>query len=379
MDTIEKRRRFIINSLYFFIIAVIIYLIFIYAIGWVMPFIIGFIIAYMINPIVNFITSKVRFKRGIVSTIFIILTYLLLILIFVLIIVELIVVIQNLLNGLPSFYEAQIKPFLVFVNSLINDAFAKLSPVWQTNIVNMQAGIMTNLKNFLISASEQGLIGLTSFTANVPGFFFAMIFTVMASLFMSADYPNVKKFILTQLPDKARILVRDTKVIFFDTTMNYIKAHVKLMLIVFVMLAIGLLILQQQNAIALAFGISIFDLIPVFGTGIIIIPWIIIALIQGHYGFAIGLIIVNVVVTIVRSIIEPKLVGKQLGLSPLVTLIAIYLGSIWRGIPGMILMPIAAQIILTLQYSGKIKIFKNNVSNASEEIENDLTQMDSEK
>jgi len=61
----------------------------------------------------------------------------------------------------------------------------------------MQASIMTNLKNFLGSASEQGLIGLTNFTANVPGFFFALIFTVMASLFMSADYPNVKKFILT--------------------------------------------------------------------------------------------------------------------------------------------------------------------------------------
>lgn len=367
MDTLEKRKRFIVNSGYVFVIAVILYLFFTYAMGWLMPFILGFLIAYMVNPIVNFITKKLPLKRGIVSTLVIILIYAIIVLVLIFIIIELVLVIQNALNDFPSFYETQIRPVFLFFGDLITDTIAKLSPTWQANLASAQTDIMTNLKDVLINASQQSLVGITNFSAQIPGFLFAFFFTIIASLFIGAQFPQIKNFLMTQLSEKNRMLVSDTKEIFLDTVIKYIKAHIKLMLLMFVQIAIGLLILGQPNAIAIAFGISIFDLIPVFGTGIILIPWIIIALIQGNFGFAIGLIIINVIITIVRQFLEPKIVGKQLGINPLVALIAIYLGFLWWGIPGMILMPIATQIALTLHYSGKVKLFKNDKSEDNKE------------
>ena len=97
------------------------------------------------------------------------------------------------------------------------------------------------------------------------------------------------------------------------------------MSITFVELVIGLTLIGVDNALIIAFVIAVFDILPVLGTGGIMIPWTVITALQGNYPLALGLLLVYLVVTGVRNIIEPKIVGSQIGLHPVIT---------WQGICG---------------------------------------------
>ena len=113
-----------------------------------------------------------------------------------------------------------------------------------------------------------------------------------------------------------------------------------------------------ENAIGIAAIIALADILPVIGSGGVLIPWAIIALFTQNYFLALGLLLLYVVILVVRNFAEPKIVGDQLGLNPLVTLIAIYLGYLSMGVLGMIALPVITNILVGLQRTGKIKLWK---------------------
>jgi len=118
-------------------------------------------------------------------------------------------------------------------------------------------------------------------------------------------------------------------------------------------------VLRVNNSIPIALGIAIFDALPVLGTGGIMVPWIAIALLNGKIPLAVGLAILYAIVLVVRNIIEPRIVGNQLGLHPLVTLSAIYAGFKLMGVMGMILFPIMVQILAGLHHSKVIQLWQD--------------------
>ncbi len=130
------------------------------------------------------------------------------------------------------------------------------------------------------------------------------------------------------------------------------------MSITFIELSIGLSILRIENSIIIAFLISIFDILPVLGTGGIMIPWTIITALQGNIPMAFALLVVYLVVTIIRNIIEPKIVGSQIGLHPVVTLISMFVGAQLFGVIGLFGFPITLSLLRHLNDTGAIKLFK---------------------
>ena len=128
----------------------------------------------------------------------------------------------------------------------------------------------------------------------------------------------------------------------------WLLAQLKLTGITFGILAAGFLLLRIQNPLLWAILICLLDALPVLGTGTILIPWSLVCLIQGDTPLALGLGGIYAVVALLRSILEPKLVGKQLGLDPLVTLIAMYAGFKLWGLGGMILSPLMAVTVTQL-------------------------------
>lgn len=126
---------------------------------------------------------------------------------------------------------------------------------------------------------------------------------------------------------------------------GYIKAQVKLMFITFIIMSIGLTIIDVPYAILISLGIAILDIIPVLGAGLVMIPWSIISFIAGQNKMGINLSIIYIVLLILRQIIEPKIVGKEIGLRPLYTFGATILGAAILGPLGVILGPIIAIII----------------------------------
>ena len=124
-------------------------------------------------------------------------------------------------------------------------------------------------------------------------------------------------------------------------------------------LTIGFLVIGVSNPIGLAAGIALFDALPVFGTGTIMIPWAIFELINGNYSLAAGLFVVYLIIDIMRNILEPKIIGTQFELNPIVALLTVYVGYQLFGIIGMVALLITVYILLTFHKAGKIKLYNN--------------------
>ena len=131
------------------------------------------------------------------------------------------------------------------------------------------------------------------------------------------------------------------------------------MLLTFFELTIGLHILGIENALVIAFLIAIFDVLPVLGTGGIMLPWILISFLNNQVKTGVGLLILYLVITGIRNIIEPKIVGKQIGLHPLLMLMCMYLGARLFGFLGIFILPILILIVQNLNDTGIIHIYNS--------------------
>jgi len=361
-DKTNKRLSFLINAAYAVVVAVILYISFKYVISWIMPFILAFCIVSVVQPLIRFIKQKLKFKQEIAAVMIMLLIYMGIGSIIIVLATQLIILIKQLFVAIPDYYSATIYPGLLKATQVFSDFINELPAEWQVQFNDLQGTIMDTLQNLVVSISQKGLSFLSNFTNSIPSFLIAFMFTVMLSFFISIQYDKVISFIKIQIPDKAKRIIKDTRIIFKDTVLKYIKAYLILMVITFIELTIGFVIIGVDNAVVIAAGIAVFDLLPFFGTGAIMVPWIIVVLLQGNLRFALGLAIVYGVVTLIRNILEPKVVGDQLGLNPIVSLMAIYLGFRLFGVLGMIAMPVIVQMALALQKNGTINLYKENNS-----------------
>lgn len=165
-------------------------------------------------------------------------------------------------------------------------------------------------------------------------------------------------FILRQFsPNRAKILI-SIKNYLKNTLLVVFKSYGTIMFITFIELSGGLILIDVPNPILIAMIIAAFDILPIFGTGGIMVPWVIFNLVIGSYGRALGLFILYVFVTVVRNMIEPKIVGGQMGIHPIVALMSMFIGATYFGILGLFGFPITLSLLKHLNDEGIIKVFK---------------------
>jgi sporulation integral membrane protein YtvI len=184
---------------------------------------------------------------------------------------------------------------------------------------------------------------------SIPGALIQLIIIVVSSFYMAADYQTVIGFLTGLIPRSHRDSV--VKVVSYARTavVAYIKSYSIMFCITFMELWIGLSILKIPYELGLAFGIAVFDLMPVLGVGGILLPWGGIALILGNLKMGIGIIALYLVIAAVRNTVEPRIVGKEIGLHPLATLVAMVVGLRLIGLVGMLMLPITMVAIVKLR------------------------------
>ena len=153
-------------------------------------------------------------------------------------------------------------------------------------------------------------------------------------------------------------MIHEVKGYVSGTLIKCILSYGLIMCITFTEITIGLLLMKIPNAVLIAACIAVFDILPVLGTGGIMIPWAIISLIIGDYFIGFGLLVLYLVITVIRNIIEPKIVGHQVGLHPVITLASMLAGLNLFGIIGLFGFPITLSLLRNLNDKGVIKIFK---------------------
>lgn len=354
----RKKFRYVVNFIYYTFIVVLIYLLLKYGLGLIAPFLIALTIAFILKTPARFIAAKIKIPYKLVVIVLVLIFYGIIGILIALLGLKLFSLFADLIPQLPSIYESQMLPFMTSIFANIENQIYLLDPT-------LQSALNTYFKQFTQSVGESIsgfsvylLTAVSGFASALPIFFIKTLMMVIASFFIAADYDMIVRFIMRQFSPRAKELILQIKVYVVGTLFVYIRSYLLIVFITFTELSIGLSILGLEKAILIALLIAIFDVLPVLGTGGIMVPWTIIEIIRGNYSLAIGLFIVYVIVTIVRNIIEPRIVGKRIGLHPVVILIAMFVGAQLFGALGLFGFPITLSLLCHLNRTGAIKLYR---------------------
>jgi predicted PurR-regulated permease PerM len=174
----------------------------------------------------------------------------------------------------------------------------------------------------------------------------------MASYFFTADYPYLRIRLFQSMGEESCRVLKQFKRVISAATGGYFKAQILLSSGVFFLLLMGFLAWRQEYAFLLAFGLAVLDFIPLVGAGVVLVPWGVVSAAMGRYGDGIWAVALLSVTAVFRRLAEPKIVGEETGLSPVLSLMSVYVGMNLAGVPGMILGPILTLMMLNLSGLG---------------------------
>lgn len=383
MTDIDKKRKSIINVAYYAMLLILGFLFYKYAFGVCFPIMFAFFVAVLLQKPKNFIVRKTPIKKGFASTICVFGLMLLAAAVVVLIGVRAAEEIKGfidyvrvqfsnldtIVNTVETFILSVVGKLPEFISETASESITALFIQLREFIAGTNTELPEQLGGlsdmFNISWITTPITGVISTASRIPSLIISVVVTIVLACFMTADYDLIVKFVYCQFPKNKRKNVTRAKDLLKMNLGKMAKAYALIMLVTFTEVFIGLTILKMiglfnSSYIAvIAVVTAIVDVIPVLGTGTIVLPWAAYSFITGNIGMGIGLLVLYATVTVIRQIVEPKLVAGQLGLPPFVTLIAMYLGLKIFGVLGVFILPIIAIMLKLLNDEGIIELWKS--------------------
>ncbi len=323
------------------------------------PFIIGFFLALLINPLVGFIQHKTKMPRG-----FAVLSSILIILAVISTAVTLLVneIIQGftyLSTVVPEHYNSftiymekiYLERIFPIYNNLIN-LFRDLDPSQRSTILeSMQfAGEkLTNAFSAIVQALGNGLYFIIS---KLPNFATTLIISLLATFFISKDWFRIVEKLHKKIPKTVQTRINQIHEGLQRTLLGFLKAEFKLTFISAVIVFVGLLILRVEHALSIALIIWIVDFLPYLGAIILFLPWVIYCFSTGDIFLGTGLSILYGLIVLQRQLIKPKILSSSIGISPLLTLLTMYVGFKLIGLIGIVLGPLTFILMKILYETG---------------------------
>lgn len=341
MKTAE-RSRFLINALYFILIAIMVFLFYKYLLRFLLPFIVAFIIGVIVQKPADYLSRKMKIKKRVLAPSLAVAVYLI-------VGTLLLIALYFLFSGSEDFLRAITKN-VSSAADVFSGIFNKYS-IFLKNLPDEIRLVLENLPKKIGDSLLNYLSGAASFAAsfaakNIPNLIFSFIITVMASVYFARDIKAVKTFLFSLLPEKTHIKIYKIKNILFANVFKMLKGYAILIMVTFSELLIAFIFAGISSPIAIAILISLVDALPILGVGIVLIPWAVVSILTGKIGFGIYLVSIYLIITVVRNILEPKILSSKLGIPPLLSLLIIFCGIRLFGFFGMILIFISLVIII---------------------------------
>lgn len=375
---IEKRRGTIINVIYFALILAAFYFFFKYLFRLFLPFLVAFLLAALLHRPVRFVTSKTPLNRSVTSTVFVLLV--------IGVIGFLLFLLGNSIavkvRGFYDFFMLKLKDLPAFAEELKNWAVSNIGFLPKNLRVKAEDAIILFFDDFAEKGFSKfsGSVGsvdwssilikggsmLKGVVGKIPSVLIGIVISIVACVFITIDYNNIKAFVLRQFPEPRRTKIVAAKNLAVKTLSGMFKAYGLIMLITFTELCVGFYLLyflkilsfNSTYIVPIAILIAIVDIIPVLGTGTVLIPWAVYSFITVDIKMGVGLLVMYVVILVIRQVIEPKLVAGQAGLSPIVTIISMYVGTKLLGVLGFFILPFFVILINKFNEAGIIHLFK---------------------
>jgi sporulation integral membrane protein YtvI len=312
-----------------------------------LPFILAFIMTATINPLRNFLIRKVRLPHSIAVLSAMIIEIGGLGVIIALLVIRLIREIQDIIIHWP-YYNQILQHFLTHWLTKIETYYLQL-PGNSIDTIN-------NTLKESINTIPAILANILSLAAKIPEIIIVIVIALVATYFMSQGSRRYLYEFLNIFPPEWRENLSELGRDFSRAFAGFIRAEFIVFLITLFFSIAGLMAFHTKYAIVLGTITGIFGILPVLGVGIILFPWAILAFISGHSLLAIELLLLTTVITILRHIIEPKILGDNVGLDPLFVLMSMYIGLASTGVIGLILGPF---ILIAYQALRKAGVFRN--------------------
>ena len=339
--TVQKQRDFLISIAYWAVIVGAVYLGFEYLLPISVPFILGVLMARLVIGISRLfrLENKV-FRLFVVAVIYGFVGLLL-----AMLVTKSISAISGLIKWLPEVYELKFLPFATVCYDWAVQTIDHLNPNVISAIKAVLEGMLSSLKNVFSTLSGFAVDLVSGVATGIPSLILSMLAMIFSTVFLVSDYERIVAFAGEYTPQTVRKILSKIKFYLTDTLFVVIRSYAMIMLLTFVELSIMFSIFGIQNAVLKAAIIAMLDIMPILGTGGIMIPWAVISLGVGYTRLGIELFIIYAVVTVIRNYVEPKIVGTQLGLHPIISLISMFIGLRLFGFWGLFGLPVGISFL----------------------------------
>lgn len=344
----EQKQKVLINVLYYSIIVVGIYALIRFALPVFMPFLIALIVVLLIRGLSRRAAGCLHAPERAVRLIFLAIFYLALFGLFLLFGAKAISGSTNFVTHLPEFYQNTVLPMIEQISDWIESVAAQFDPSFVEVVQNAFTQISTTLSNNVADFSATALSWASSFLTNIPSMILNVVLTVVSSFYLAADFEKISAYCREHLPEKWLTVIRNVRQTLHSTFGIYLRSYTLIFLMTWGELFLGFFLLGVPHLPLVSLLVALCDILPILGTGTVLIPWAIIAALLGYYPMAVGVGILYLVITIIRNTVEPKLVGKQIGLHPLLTLISMVVGLSLFGIIGLFGLPVTLSILIRM-------------------------------
>lgn len=320
------------------------------------PFVAGWIVATIANPVVHFLEKRIRIVRKHGSFVMIVGVLALVVLGLYFLIGWSMRELMILVGEVPDLYadfQSEIYNAYEELSDSIRFVPSDVQETLGTVIGSIGAGIGDWLQE--VTAVAGGAVART-----LPDVLVAVVMVCLSSYFFLAEHDKIVAKVRKILPASAKkylaLIKRDVR----HVIGGYFLAQFRIMFVVALVLLVGFWFLGTSHSVLLAILIALLDFLPMFGTGTALIPWALLKLLTGDFGYACGLLLLYVLTQAVRQVIQPKIVGDSIGLPPLTTLFLLFIGYRFKGIAGMIVaVPIGMLVIKLYEYG----IFDSVITN----------------
>ena len=370
---IEKRRAFIINVIYFGIFAALVYFLYKHAFWVLFPFILAFFIAVCLQGAIDAIVGKTKIKRGAVSVALSLLVY---------------IVIGAVVARIGLRVADEIRSFVSYVIGQMGTLTEMLEDLklWLISVVS---SMPERLSSWLLPHIEEWDVGAISISdaassvgsvfgavfsspvssalstvKQIPSLLVGVLVAIISTCFITSDYHVITAFVKRQLgPGRGEKLSRAKKLI-MSSLGKLVRSYLIIMAVTFTEVALTLVILKALGfytagyIVVISAATAVVDIVPVLGTGTVLIPWAVYSLFTGSTGLGVGLLVAYAIITVIRQVVEPKIVAGQFDLPPFLTIMSMYIGIKLFGAIGIFLLPITVIMIKILNDEGIIHLFR---------------------
>ena len=301
-----------------------------YVLTVVLPFLIAWAIAFVMRPPSAFISSRLNIRLKIIRPVLTVLTTAALISIIGIGVWRISIEVWQIITefGEGDDFRSFIDSFIA-TGGLFDRLFGSFGASVTDVIYNVTASLLGGVWNVL-----------SSLVASVPRVLLFVVITLIATIYFAIDLENINSAVIKLLPKSWGTALKDFKNGFMRAGAKYVRSYFLLFLMTFAIVIVGFMLLRVPYAMIFALAVSFFDLLPVIGVGTFLIPYIIFELVRGNTYLAVGLLILYAVQTVIRQFAEPKILGKNLGVHPLLTLVILYVGYALFGFVGLLLVPL---------------------------------------